>query len=53
MKFLLKRPALLTASKARPPVNEPSPITAIVWLLSPLSSFALAIPNAAEIEVLL
>ena len=53
MKFLLKRPALLTASKASPPVKEPSPMTAMVWLLSPLSSLALAMPNAAEMDVLL
>ena len=45
-------PALLRASKAIPPVIEPSPITATtLWLLLPDKSRAQAIPRAAEIAV--
>ena len=51
IKFFLNLPALLSPSKARPPVIEPSPITATVYDCSPLSCFALAIPYAAEIDV--
>ena len=51
--FVLLVPASFNASKAIPPVKAPSPITAITELSSPLISLALAIPSAAEIEVLL
>ena len=43
-------PALFSPSKARPPVIEPSPITATTCRFSPRSSAALAMPNAAEID---
>ena len=46
-------PASFNASKAIPPVKAPSPITAITLFFSPFMSLALAIPNAADIEVLL
>ena len=43
--------ALFNPSKARPPLMEPSPITATTWRLSsPFRAAATAIPNAAEIE---
>ena len=45
-------PALLRASKAIPPVIEPSPITATLCRPgSPLIFAAIAMPKAAEIEV--
>jgi len=45
-------PALLRASKAIPPVIEPSPITATLCRpVSPLIFAAIAMPKAAEIEV--
>ena len=44
-------PAWFMASKAIPAVMEPSPITAIDFLFSPLYFAAMAMPNAAEIEV--
>ena len=45
-------PAWLRASKAMPPVIEPSPITAMWLRLSlPCRCAATAIPNAAEMEV--
>ena len=43
-------PALFSPSNARPPVIEPSPITATTFRRSPRSSAALAMPNAAEID---
>ena len=48
----LYTPALFNASKAMPPVIEPSPIMAMFWRSSsPFSLEAIAIPNAAEMEV--
>ena len=44
-------PAWFMASKAMPAVKEPSPITAIDFRFSPLYLAAMAMPNAAEIEV--
>ena len=44
-------PALLSPSKASPPVSAPSPITAITSRFSPLRADAAAMPSAAEIEV--
>ena len=45
-------PAWFIPSKARPAVMAPSPITATTFLsFSPLYFAAIAIPNAAEIEV--
>ena len=35
-----------------PPVSAPSPITASTWLCAPFKSRAIAMPSAAEIEVL-
>ena len=46
-------PASFNASIAIPPVNEPSPITAITWLFLFSKAFALAIPKATDIDVLL
>ena len=46
-------PASFKASIAIPPVNAPSPITATTEFSFPIMSLALAIPNAAEIDVLL
>jgi hypothetical protein len=51
MRFLLRWPAWLSASKAMPPVMEPSPITAMTRLLHFLRCFAMAMPRPAEIEV--
>ena len=53
IKFLFDLPALFSPSYASPPVRAPSPITAITCPGSPDNSFALEIPKAAEIEVLL
>jgi len=53
IKFVLLEPVSLSASKAIPPVKAPSPITAITLFFSPFISLALAIPSAAEIDVLL
>ena len=50
---VLLNPVSFKASSAIPPVNAPSPITAITWLFSPFKSLALAIPSAADIDVLL
>ena len=44
-------PAWFIASKAIPAVMEPSPIIATDFLCSPLYFAAIAIPNAAEMEV--
>ena len=43
-------PALLSPSKASPPVIDPSPMTATTCRFSPRSSAALAMPKAAEID---
>ena len=43
--------ALFNPSNAKPPVIEPSPITATTCLFSPFNFAAIDIPNAAEIEV--
>ena len=50
---VLLHPASFRASNAIPPVNAPSPITATTELFFPWISLALAIPKAAEIDVLL
>ena len=50
-KFLFDLPALFKASKATPPVIEPSPITAAIFSLPPDKSLAQAIPNAMETDV--
>jgi hypothetical protein len=42
---------LFNPSKAKPPVMAPSPITATTFLFSPFIRAAIAIPNAAEMEV--
>lgn len=53
IKLLWSSPAQLSsASYARPPVNAPSPITAITLPFSPLICFAFARPTASEIETL-
>ena len=51
-RLALLTPALFSASKASPPVIEPSPMTAICcrWRL-PCSFDAMAMPSAAEIDV--
>ena len=46
-------PASFKASIAIPPVNEPSPITAIIWSDLFSNAFALAIPKATDMDVLL
>ena len=46
MKLLLSIAALFKPSKASPPLNEPSPISAITLYLSPFISRALATPDA-------
>ena len=51
--LVLLYPASFNASSAIPPVKAPSPITAITLLVLPSISLALAIPNAADIDVLL
>ena len=51
--LVLLLPASSKASNAIPPVRAPSPITAITWFSCFFKSLALAIPSAAEIEVLL
>ena len=51
--FDLLYPASFNASIAIPPVKAPSPITANTELCSFFISLALAIPSAAEIDVLL
>ena len=48
---LFMNPALLSASKACPPVIAPSPITATTLLPVPSRSFATAMPRAAEMDV--
>ncbi|MNI37098.1 hypothetical protein D3C73_911720 [compost metagenome] len=48
---VLLSPASFNASNAIPPVRAPSPITATTLFFLPKTSLALAIPNAAEIEV--
>ena len=45
-------PALLSASNAMPAVIAPSPIIATARLSIPSCFAAIAMPNAAEIEVL-
>ena len=50
---VLLRPALLSASKAMPPVSAPSPMTATLLLSRPASLSAVANPSASEMEVLL
>ena len=52
-KFAFDAPALFNPSKARPPVSAPSPITAATLPRRPCNLIAEAIPNAADIEVLL
>ena len=47
-----KEPAWLSASKAMPAVNAPSPMMATARRSSPRCAAATAIPNAALIEVL-
>ena len=49
----LMRPALLRPSYARPPVNAPSPMTAMTWPGSPASAFATERPSAEEMDALL
>ena len=49
----LLNPTSFNASIAIPPVNAPSPITAITELSSFFISLALAIPRATDIDVLL
>ena len=51
--FVLLFPASFSASNAIPPVNAPSPITAITLLSLFCISLALAIPSATDIDVLL
>ena len=46
-------PALFRPSYAMPPVSAPSPITAATLPRRPCNLIAEAIPNAADIEVLL
>ena len=53
VKLQLLHPASFKASSAIPPVKAPSPITAIHEFFFPCKSLALAIPNTAEIDVLL
>ena len=50
-KSLSNEDALLSPSKAIPPVIEPSPITATTFLSSPLTLAATAIPIAALMEL--
>ena len=50
-KFLFNAATLFKASKASPPVSAPSPITATTLSSLPFNLFAVAIPNAAEIDV--
>ncbi len=47
----LLTPRLFRASKAIPPVREPSPITAMCFVGSPSKREASAIPMIAEIDV--
>ncbi|MNP03589.1 hypothetical protein D3C76_954800 [compost metagenome] len=51
MMLLFKTAALLSPSKAWPPLKEPSPITAIIFSLSPFKSLALASPVAKLTDV--
>ncbi len=51
-RFASIAPALLSASKAMPPVIAPSPITATQRRLSPRRFAATAMPSAALIDVL-
>ena len=53
IKLVLDEPAWFRASNAIPPVKAPSPITAITEYFSFFKSLALAIPIAADIDVLL
>jgi hypothetical protein len=45
-------PALLSASYASPPVIAPSPVTETMYRRSPIRSRVVAIPSAAEMDVL-
>ena len=49
---LFKCPAWFKPSKASPAVIEPSPMTAATLCFSPLMSLALAMPRAADMDVL-
>ena len=52
MMLALVMPTLLRASKAWPPVSEPSPMTAMCLRVSlPCMREATAMPRAAEMEV--
>ena len=49
--MLLSSKTLLSPSNASPPLNDPSPITAIIFSFSPFKSLAFARPQARLIDV--
>ena len=51
MKLVFNSPARSKPSSASPPLREPSPMIAITFPFSPLTSLAFASPNAKLIEV--